>query len=130
MQFEGRILPDAVTFLCLLNACSRSGYVNEGKYHFENMSRSYGIAPDLQHYTCMVDLFGRIGKFDEVITWTKDLPAVDHPFWCAFLGACQKWDNVKLGRLAFEKAVQLDDTHGAAYMHLANMYAAPNMQKT
>ena len=129
MQLEGQILPDEVTFLCTLNACNHSDYVNGGKYHFDNMKKRYGITPDIQQYTCMVDLFCRIGHVDEAMALTKEMPTSYYPLWCALLGACQKWDNVKLGRLAFEKGVQLNDTHGIAYMHMVNMYATTSMQK-
>ncbi|ONK65011.1 uncharacterized protein A4U43_C07F32550 [Asparagus officinalis] len=37
--------PDAVTFLGVLSACSHAGLIEEGKYYFNLMSKTYGISP-------------------------------------------------------------------------------------
>ena len=94
------------------------------------VSKKHGITPNNQHHTCMIDLFARTGHFDEAMMMIKKMPSSYYsPVWCALLSSCRKWGNWKLGRLAFEKAVQLNDTHGVAYMHMVNMYAATSMQK-
>eukprot|EP00250_Pteridium_aquilinum_P011044 c19800_g1_i1 orf=75-860(+) len=50
MQGDG-LSPDAVTFSCVLNACSHLGLVEEGHEHFVSMNTKYGIEPDVEHYT-------------------------------------------------------------------------------
>ncbi|MCO5566363.1 hypothetical protein L7F22_020040 [Adiantum nelumboides] len=115
MQQED-ISPDAITFVNVLNACSHSGLVDDGQVYFDNMKEKYGIAPDKEHYTCMVDLFGRARLFDKAMRVIKMMPSSDYPpVWSALLGACRKWGNVKLGKFAFERAVQLDERNAAAY---------------
>ncbi|GLU21910.1 hypothetical protein SLE2022_380220 [Rubroshorea leprosula] len=44
MQNEG-VVPNEVTFICILSACSRMGLVDEGLRIFSNMSKVYGIEP-------------------------------------------------------------------------------------
>ncbi|KAJ6370754.1 hypothetical protein OIU77_001293 [Salix suchowensis] len=44
MQDEG-VVPNEVTFVCVLNACSRMGMVAEGLRIFESMSNRYVIDP-------------------------------------------------------------------------------------
>ncbi|MCO5586113.1 hypothetical protein L7F22_040053 [Adiantum nelumboides] len=127
MQEEG-IPPDAITFINVLNACSLSGLEDEGQMYFDNMKEKYGIAPDKQHYACMVDLFGRARAFDKAMRVIEMMPASDYlPVWSALLGACKKWGNLRLGRLAFERAIQLDGSDAAAYVLMRQIYAAAGM---
>lgn len=117
--------PDAVTFVCVLKACSHSGQV-----YFREMRENYGITLDKEHHTCMIDLFGCAGLFNKATTVIKEMSSFDHsPVWSALLGASRKWGNVKLGRLAFERAVQLNESDAGSYVLMADIYAAADMQK-
>ena len=49
--------------------------------------------------------------------------------WLALLGACKKWGNVKLGKLAFDQAVQQDHSYSAAYTLMASIFEAAGMQE-
>jgi pentatricopeptide repeat protein len=107
MQIDG-IHPDEVTYLCILSACSHSGLFTEALTLFENMKQEYGILPKLEHHTCMVMVFGGAGCFDEAISAIGMMPSTDHlAIWLALLGACRKWGNPKLGRIAFDQALKL-----------------------
>ncbi|KAI5080335.1 hypothetical protein GOP47_0005814 [Adiantum capillus-veneris] len=129
MQREGTS-PSAVTFVSVLNACSHSRLVEEGQMYFNSMREKHGIMPDKEHYTCMVDLFGRARLFDKAMTVIKRMPSSDYPpVWLALLGACCEWGNVELGRLAFEHAVHLDGCNAAAYVLMSNLYASAGMQE-
>jgi hypothetical protein len=94
------------------------------------MSRKYGVLPQLEHHTCMVVVFGCTGRFDKALSVIKTMPySDDASVWLALLGACRKWGNVKLGKLAFQQAVQLDDSLASAYIVMANIYADAGMQE-
>jgi pentatricopeptide repeat protein len=111
MQCEG-ILPNSVTFLCVLNACSHSGLVNEGQMYFTIMSEKYGIIPNSKHQACMVDLFCRTGDFKEAVAMIKKMPLCDYtPIWSGLIDACKKSGNVNLAKLAFGQVVELDCEH-------------------
>ncbi|KAJ7530982.1 hypothetical protein O6H91_14G027300 [Diphasiastrum complanatum] len=60
MQEMG-VEPDEVTFLCILSACSHAGMLDESYRIFEQMCRTLGVTPAMEHYACMVDLLGRAG---------------------------------------------------------------------
>jgi pentatricopeptide repeat protein len=128
MQNE-KLSPDVVTLLCVLYACCHSGLIEEGQTYFTDMSKKYCIQPVIEHQTCLIDLFGRAGYFDEAMSIMKDVSTFDYPILVAILGACQKWGNVKLARLAFDQAVQLDPTSGAAYACMSNIYIAARMHE-
>ncbi|KAK6916091.1 Pentatricopeptide repeat [Dillenia turbinata] len=61
MGREG-ILPNDITYIGVLSACSHAGLVEEGQQFFDQMMRS-GLEPRMEHYGCMVDLLGRAGLF-------------------------------------------------------------------
>ncbi|KAJ6827265.1 pentatricopeptide repeat-containing protein-like [Iris pallida] len=58
MAVEG-FVPNAVTFVSVLSACSHAGLLDKGRYIFKCMVKDYKIEPTVEHYGCMVDLFGR-----------------------------------------------------------------------
>ena len=129
MQEDG-LSPDEVTFLCVLSSCSHSGLLDKTQMLFKNMTRKYGIIPNVDHHNCMVVAFGHAGDFDNAISVIKALPSSDCPeVWLALLGACKKWGNVKLGKLAFDQAVQQDHSYSAAYTLMANIFEAAGMQE-
>ncbi|XP_065848804.1 pentatricopeptide repeat-containing protein At3g29230-like [Euphorbia lathyris] len=59
------IKPDDITFIGLLNACSHSGFVQEGCELFNSMEKGFGVSPKLEHYGCVIDLLSRAGYLDE-----------------------------------------------------------------
>lgn len=127
MTQEG-IEPNGVTFVSLLAACSHSGLVDKGEKYFQAMTADYCITPALKHYTCMVDLLGRAGEVDKAMAMVQAMPfQPDGAVWETVLGACKKWGNVELGRLAFECALKLDRNDAAAYVLMSNIYAASQM---
>jgi pentatricopeptide repeat protein len=129
MQSEG-FRPDEITCLCVLSACSHSGLTDDAQMLFGSMTRRYGIVPNLEHHTCMVVIFGFSGRFDMAMQVIRAMPSSDYPaVWLALLGGCRKWGNVKLGILAFDQAVQLDDTCAVVYVLMAEIFAAAGMQK-
>ncbi|KAH6554703.1 hypothetical protein KP509_22G048100 [Ceratopteris richardii] len=129
MQCEG-IIPDPITFVCILNACSHAGLVDEGQLYFKIMSELFGIPPDIEHFICMVDLFGRAGHLVKAMAITCGMPFLDHlPVWSALLAACQKWMNVNLGRLVFGYAVQLSKNDASVYVSMKKIFAAAGMHE-
>ncbi|KAH7315479.1 hypothetical protein KP509_21G051400 [Ceratopteris richardii] len=129
MEYSG-VSPNVVTFSALLNVCKNSGLVDEGEYLFVSMAIIFDIVPDLEHYLCMIDLYSRAGNFNKALKLTKRMPSSDHPaLWSSLLGACRKWENVKLGRWAFEHAIQSDPNDITPYIDMANIYEAAGMQK-
>ncbi|KAJ4830009.1 hypothetical protein Tsubulata_002306 [Turnera subulata] len=64
MRKQG-LVPDGVTLLVVLYACSHSGLVDQGIKYFDGMNKEFGVVPGAKHYACMVDLLGRAGRLDD-----------------------------------------------------------------
>ncbi|KAF9615411.1 hypothetical protein IFM89_023072 [Coptis chinensis] len=124
MLDEG-VTPDEITFIGVLSACSHVGLIKEGKYHFESMSKVYGITPTLKHYACMVDILGRAGRLDEVQNFIEKMPfAPDSLIWQTVLGACVRHGNVEMAEKAAEELFILEPQMDSTYILLSNIYAA------
>lgn len=96
MLIQG-IAPDDVSFIGLLSACSHSGLVNEGLMFFKAMRNTYGIAPQIQHYSCIIDMHGRAGLFEEAENFLMSMPVeAKGPIWGALLQACKSHGNEKM----------------------------------
>ncbi|KAI9074640.1 hypothetical protein K1719_043387 [Acacia pycnantha] len=117
------ILPDRITFLTVLSACSHAGLVKEGRYYFGTMD-GYGITPGEDHYTRMVDLLCRAGMFSEAKSLIESMPfKPGAPIWEAILAGCRIHGNIDLGIEAAERLFELMPQHDGTYILLSNMYA-------
>lgn len=129
MQLTG-MKPNGVTFLALLSACCHAGLVDKGVEYFESMSRDYGVTPTVEHYSIVVDLLGRAGHFAEIVDLFGVMPMEpDLAIWSVLLHACQKHGNVGLGKVAFDRAMDLQQDDAAAYVLMWNIYADAGLWK-
>ncbi|KAL3532391.1 hypothetical protein ACH5RR_005912 [Cinchona calisaya] len=62
---QSGIKPDDITFIGVLNACSHGALVEEGRQYFDSMTKVHQIESKLEHYGCLIDLFGRAGLLRE-----------------------------------------------------------------
>ncbi|XP_068648943.1 pentatricopeptide repeat-containing protein At2g13600 [Aristolochia californica] len=116
--------PDNVTMIGVLSACSHAGLVEEGYNYFRLMTEEYGLLPQKDHYTCMVDLLGRAGRLSEAWEIIESMPVEpDSVLWGSLLGACKVHHNVEMGELVAEKLFELDSKNSGPYVLLSNMYA-------
>ncbi|XP_059638921.1 pentatricopeptide repeat-containing protein At4g16835, mitochondrial [Cornus florida] len=121
------VKPDWITFVGVLSACNHAGLVNLGVQYFDSMTKDYGVEARPEHYTCMVDLLGRAGKLGEAIYLINKMPFKPHSaIYGTLLGACRVHKNMELAEFAAKKLLSLDPTSAAAYVQLANVYAAMN----
>ncbi|KAH7427048.1 hypothetical protein KP509_10G028200 [Ceratopteris richardii] len=128
MELEG-FHPDASTFLSLLTSCCHLGLLEEGCKCFISMITRYNITPDVNHYTCMVDLFGRAGQLQKAACLIAQMPFSDHgSVISALLTACRKLGDMSLGRWAFQRALQLDEIDGAVYALMCDIYSITGSQ--
>lgn len=61
-------VPDAITFVGVLSACVHMNNLEEGLKYFNLMTEHYGITPILEHYTCIIEIYSRANKFNEIHT--------------------------------------------------------------
>ncbi|CAL5206971.1 unnamed protein product [Lathyrus oleraceus] len=124
MVYEN-VLPDHITFLALLYACSHSGLVVEGKRLFEKMKYEYQLEPWPEHYACLVDLLGRSNSLEEAHHFVKNMPIEPSAeVWCALLGACRIHSNKELGEVVAKKLLQLNTENSGNYVLVSNTFAA------
>ncbi|XP_063945632.1 pentatricopeptide repeat-containing protein DOT4, chloroplastic isoform X3 [Daucus carota subsp. sativus] len=120
---EMDIEANAVTLLCVLFACSHGGMVEEGLHYFESMEGTYGIVPEMEHYACIVDLLGRVGRLDDALEFIKSMPVKPNEMvWQSLLGACRIYGDVELGNVAAEKILAILPDCSSTYVLLSNTY--------
>ncbi|KAL1804447.1 hypothetical protein ACET3Z_033094 [Daucus carota] len=121
---EKDMKPDKVTFLCVLNGCNHSGLVEEGKMVFDLMKTVYNIPPDLKHYSCMVDLFGRAGLLEDAEELLKQAPRKDDSvLWSSLLRSCRIHRNEDVGRRVTTILMDLEPEDPEIWLQASNFYA-------
>ncbi|RCV08135.1 hypothetical protein SETIT_1G301800v2 [Setaria italica] len=119
------MLPNGVTFVGLLHACSHMGLVDEGRAFFESMEKDHGIAPEIEHCGCMVDLLSRAGHLQEALEFINGMPVEPNSVvWGALLGGARLHRNVEVGEEATRRLAVLDPGNDGYYVVLSNIYAA------
>nr|XP_043637872.1 pentatricopeptide repeat-containing protein At1g71490 [Erigeron canadensis] len=123
-MIDSNIKPDHVTMVAVLSACSHSALVDQGQTLFDKMSSVYCIAPRLEHYACMVDLYGRAGFLGKAERIIRAMPYHPTPaMWATIIGGCRIHGNKELGEFAAEKMLELRPRYSGYYVLVANMYA-------
>ncbi|OVA14957.1 Pentatricopeptide repeat [Macleaya cordata] len=118
------IEPNNSTFVCVLCACSHAGMVDKGLQIFDLMFKKWNIVPNLQHYSCIVDLLGRAGQLDDAYSLINNMPLKpDAGVYGALLAACNVHRNIKLGLEISQKLFQLELNDAGYYVLLSNMHA-------
>ena len=123
------IKPNGITFISVLKACSRTSLFFRGLTYFGNMSKDYGVLPTLEHNNCIIHLLNCAGELGKAVEMIYQFRCSDMMVWHSMLYACKNWGNVKLGRLAFEQAIQLDSNNLASYVLMVNIYVAAGMKE-
>ncbi|PKA55736.1 Pentatricopeptide repeat-containing protein [Apostasia shenzhenica] len=116
--------PDDITLTNLLSACAHVGFVDQGRKLFDRMVLAHGINPKMEHFGCLVDLYGRAGRLREAEKVIDEMPMEpDASVLGALLGACRIHGNVDLGERIGKRVVELDPKNSGRYVLLANLYA-------
>lgn len=122
---SSNVMPNYVTLVSVLTACSRGGMVNVGVDIFESMRGKYGIEPGAEHYACVVDMLGRAGLVERAYNFIQKMPIRPTiSIWGALLGACKVYGRPELGKIAAEKLFELDPNDSGNHILLSNMFAA------
>lgn len=111
-----------VTFVGVLFACSHAGLVKEGCECFDIMIEIYHLQALMDHYCCMVDIFGRAGRLEEAVHIVKSMPFEPNcAVWKALLGACRVCSDLTSAKHAAESLEKQDN---GVFVLLSNIYAA------
>ncbi|CAL5323824.1 unnamed protein product [Camellia sinensis] len=121
---QSNAIPNELTFLAVLSACTHAGLVEEGKCLFDRI-RDYSLAPTLKHYACMVDLLGRSGNLHEAEDLVLSMPiAPDGGLWGALLSACKIHDDTEMGIRIAKHAIEADPENDGYYVMIADLYTS------
>ncbi|KAH7436865.1 hypothetical protein KP509_05G039500 [Ceratopteris richardii] len=115
--------PDVISFIGILTACTHMGLVEQGILFFRAMSEDYGILGNLEHLTCVVDLFGRAGQLSNGMLLIQKMPR--HPNLVTFhtlLSSSRREGNMDLGLELFVHAIEVDEGNTGTYVTLFNIY--------
>ncbi|KAK2978013.1 hypothetical protein RJ640_030686 [Escallonia rubra] len=124
MMLRSGISPNRVTFVSLLYACSHAGLVDEGRKFCSLMHGNYCIRPDVKHYTCLVDLLGRAGRFDHAMNLIENMTVEkDEGLWGALLAGCRIHGQVELAEKAAKSLLEIQPKNPGHYVLLSNIYA-------
>ncbi|KVH98256.1 Pentatricopeptide repeat-containing protein [Cynara cardunculus var. scolymus] len=122
-MIRSNIKPDHVTMIAVLSACSHSALVDQGQTLFEQMS-VYNLVPKLEHFSCMVDLYGRAGLLGKAEEMIRRMPYDPTPaMWGTVVGGCRIYGNKEIGKLAAEKLLEMQPRNAGYYVLVANLYA-------
>nr|AYM00563.1 pentatricopeptide repeat protein [Salvia miltiorrhiza] len=116
--------PDGITFVSLLSACAHSGMVRDGERLFRMMVEKYEMSPSMEHYACMVNLYGRTGLLDEAYEFiAKRMEMEAGPtVWGALLYGCYLHGNVELGERAANHLFELEPDSEHNFQLLIKIY--------
>ncbi|KAJ6811248.1 pentatricopeptide repeat-containing protein-like isoform X1, mitochondrial [Iris pallida] len=122
------VLPDKVTFVGLLMACSHSGLIEQGRDMIENMDSVHGIPPDVDHMTCVVDMLGRAGylrEARELLDGCSKMSSEGSTFSSeALLSACAVSGDTRIGSQVGKGLVSMEPENETGYVMLSNLYCA------
>ncbi|CAI0383515.1 unnamed protein product [Linum tenue] len=127
LEALGGLLPDHVTFVGVLSACSHVGLVDLGFGHFTSMTEKYRLKPRIEHYSCMADLLGRAGQLEKLENFINSMPMKPNTLiWRTVLGACGRSNGRKteLGKKAAIMLMEMEPDNATNYVLMSNMYAS------
>ncbi|PRQ47837.1 putative tetratricopeptide-like helical domain, DYW domain-containing protein [Rosa chinensis] len=123
--------PDHVTFVGVLSACTHAGLVDRGLEYFHSIKVKHGLKHTADHYTCVVDLLARAGRFEEAGNIISEMAMKPSKFsWASLIGGGRIHGNVELAKRAVEALFEIEPENPASYVTLANIYATTGMWST
>ncbi|KAL6901983.1 hypothetical protein ACP4OV_004859 [Aristida adscensionis] len=119
------MVPDGITYIGALTACSYTGKVKEGRDIFNSMRINSAIRPGAEHYSCMVDLLGRAGLVEEALDLINNMQVEpDAVIWGALMGACRMHKNAEIAEVAAKKLLELEPGNAGPYVLLSHIYTS------
>ncbi|XP_072970323.1 pentatricopeptide repeat-containing protein At3g13880-like [Typha angustifolia] len=120
---ECKVMPDQMTFVAVLTACKCGGLVDEGLRYYENMMTYYGLAPNMKHKLCVVDLLGRAGRLADAESFVLNSGFENDPVvWHTLLRACHFHGDMERSIGIGERLMMLDPFAATSYTLLYNLY--------
>ncbi|GJW21484.1 putative pentatricopeptide repeat-containing protein [Tanacetum coccineum] len=124
-MLEEGVTPDDVALTVILSACNHANLVEEACRIFDTMINEYSLTPSTDHYACIINLLGRVGKVREAYEILKQIPVEPHAgAWGGLLWACRIHGDVALGKEVAARLIRIEPQNAANYVLLSDIYAA------
>lgn len=116
--------PDHITFVSLLSTCAHLGLIEDGERLFSAMKDKCMISPSMEHYACLVNLYGRAGMVAEAYAIVVERMEIEAgpTVWGALLHACSLHGDVVIGERAAEKLFELEPDNEHNFELLVRIY--------
>ncbi|XP_056160715.1 pentatricopeptide repeat-containing protein At4g33170-like [Syzygium oleosum] len=119
------VRPDSITFVGLLIACNHAGLVDKGLAYFNIMIEQCGVSPDLEHFSCLIDMLGRAGRLYEAEELISEYDFGHDPVISgSLLSACRLHGNVDIAERLAKRLLKLQPLSTSPYVLLSNLYAS------
>ncbi|KAD6119287.1 hypothetical protein E3N88_10558 [Mikania micrantha] len=138
-KIHTKIVPNEVTFVGVLMACSHVAMVDEGKRYFNSMIHDYKLKPRFAHFGCMVDLLcERAGCLQDAKDFILKMPMKPNAvLWRTLLGACSNCGDIELAEEARARLIEFEENLAGVmmllwviYMHLGEYGIRKKLQET
>ncbi|KAF9594988.1 hypothetical protein IFM89_035761 [Coptis chinensis] len=122
-------LPDSSTLTSILKAYAQMRLVDEAFRLFGSINKLYGIEPSIEHYSCMIEVLGRAGKFKNAQEFIDaSIPFDPVPLvWNTLLSASRIHGNMRVAKYAAEKLLDLEKNNLTANVLLEQVLLTEGM---
>ncbi|KAI9176655.1 hypothetical protein LWI28_005583 [Acer negundo] len=88
------------------------------------MKWEYHIEPEIEYYSCMVNLFARADCQEEAVNLIEEMPfQADSSMWSSIVGGCTVHGDKNLGKKVAKQIIEFDPMNSGAYVQLLNIFA-------
>nr|XP_043609329.1 pentatricopeptide repeat-containing protein At3g12770 [Erigeron canadensis] len=118
------VKPDTIVVVGVLSACSRSGLTEKGLDIYKKAINVYGIEPNAEMCSCVVNLFRQSGKPEKALTFIKGMPSKPGPgVWGALVSSLDGHTDTETKVLGYRSLMEIEPDNPSNYVGLANLYA-------
>ncbi|EFJ16401.1 hypothetical protein SELMODRAFT_51938, partial [Selaginella moellendorffii] len=119
----GGVEPNGVTYTGVLFACAHAGLLDEAWKQFVSLKTDRGIEWEDEHFSCMTDMLGRLGRLEEAEEFLKRFPQAGGVPWLSLLNSCQMHGDLERGKRVSQEAMKRNPETSSSYVMLSNIYA-------
>jgi pentatricopeptide repeat protein len=100
-----------------------------GESIFNSTEETYGISPQIEVFSSLIDLLGRAGRLKEAEVYMKKFPFGHDPFVSgSFLSSCQLHGDIDAGKCLARQLLKLQSVIPSPCVQLSNLYASDEMR--
>ncbi|CAK8538994.1 unnamed protein product [Lathyrus sativus] len=115
--------PDRLTFTAVLLACNYGSLVDEGIRIFSLMEMEFGVKPEEEHYSYVVEILCRAGKVKEAIDIVEKMSCGTTPdIWRSFISACARYGDLQATEIVATRIMERSPQTSLPYLVLAQVY--------